>query len=253
MIRGFDASSVQGVVPFAALAAQDLRFGIFKAQQGNDGFDPSFVANVKGALEVGIEPFPYCFAYPLPEKAGKVGRHPREQARIFVDRTIGASKTMVGRPFFLDLEWPEVEEWSKWGCSAQQISEWCAECADEVHILTGVRPILYTYPYWWAAVSKADVSWAAQYQLWLAAYTTGGQWPRDGQRPRVPKPWIDWCVWQFDGNGGLRLPNGVDADFCMFNGDEDALRALAHVARKDRPASAASPLGPAAVDEVKRF
>ncbi len=128
------------------------------------------------------------------------------------------------RPLFLDFEWPEPEKWTKWGCTAAQISDWCRACAGEVERLTGIAPIIYTYPYWWAAVSKADVSWAARVRLWLAAYVKG--WPKPGDSPKVPKPWTSWLFWQWDGNGGERLPNGVDADFCVFNGTEEDLQAL---------------------------
>lgn len=249
MIRGFDASSVQGVIPFERVAGsgpEALRFVILKAQQGNDGFDPTFERNMRAALDAGVEPFAYCFAYPLPSN-GTPGRDPHEQAALFVDRVYRFAE-MRGRPLFLDFEWPEPTEWAKWSCTAAQISAWCAACAEEVERLTGITPIIYTYPWWWAAVSKADVSWATLYPLWLAAYVAA--WPKPGESPRIPKPWASWLFWQWDGNGGHRLPNGVDSDFCVFNGDEAALRRLAGHA-PPRPAGD-DVLGPAAVDEVER-
>lgn len=228
MIRGFDASSVQGVIDYGSLPAE-LSFVILKAQQGNDGFDPCFEANMRGALKYKIAVFAYVFAYPLPNRGPMTsgylyGRDPREQAKLCVDR-VHRFHEMRGRPLFLDLEWPAPEDWKKWGITAATISEWCSVFCEEVALLSGSQPVLYTYPWWWQALSVADVSWAARYALWLAAYVTG--WPKDGDRPRVPRPWDTWLFWQFDGNGGLRLPNGTDADFCVFNGDEDALRALA--------------------------
>lgn len=109
------------------------------------------------------------------------------------------------------------------------------DCAAEVHRLSGVAPVLYTYPWWWAAVrdgvsaygfpTKGDVTWAKAYGLWLASYRTG--WPKPGDAPKVPAPWSQWTFWQFDGNGGLRLPNGIDCDFCVFRGDDAALTAFA--------------------------
>ena len=41
MIRGLDASAVQGPLPYSKLDPE-IRFAILKAQQGNDGFDPWF-------------------------------------------------------------------------------------------------------------------------------------------------------------------------------------------------------------------
>lgn len=217
MIRGLDASSCQGVIPYDKLGPE-YRFVILKGQQGNDGFDPYLERNAKAALAHGVRAFPYCFQYPLPHL------DPKKQAQLFVDRL---SKTCLkDARIFLDMEWPAVENWGKWHCTAQQVSDWLAANAAEVCILTGKEPVLYTYPYWWKAVSKVDVSWASLYPLWIASYPSSPGWPKDGQRPVVPAPWPTWMFWQFDGNKGLKLPNGVDCDFDVFNGDEAALQAV---------------------------
>lgn len=231
MLRGIDASSVQGLLPVKALAAIDIRFAVLKAQQGNDGFDPLFERNMKACLDAGIEVFPYCFFYPLPVVDKKTGqtrpsRAPKEQAKRFVDAVLRFPQ-MHGRPIFIDEEWPEIGEWVEWGCTAQSISDAMRENAEETHRLSGVRPILYTYLYWWSAVAKgADVSWASAYALWMAWYVK--KWPGPGSRAKVPYPWTDALFWQWDGNGGELLPNGVDSDFCVFHGTEDDLRELAY-------------------------
>lgn len=231
MLRGLDASSVQGALPYKQLVDIGLRFVILKAQQGNDGFDPWFERNMKAALDHGIEPFAYCFFYPLPIKDKKTGqdkpsRAPKEQAKRFVDAVLRWPQ-MHGRPIFIDEEWPEVENWPAWGCTAKSINEAMRENAEETARLSGIPPILYTYLYWWNAVAKgADVSWAKEYALWMAWYTN--KWPGPGQRAKVPHPWTDALFWQFDGNGGLLLPNGVDSDFCVFHGTEADLQALAY-------------------------
>jgi len=243
VIRGLDASAVQGPLPYSKLDPE-IRFAILKAQQGNDGFDPWFGRNMRAALANGLVPFAYCFAYPLPPQnpgsviaGGIPGRDPREQAKLCVTR-VHAYPEMVGRPLFLDLEWPPPNDWAKWGCGASQISEWCRVFCAEVACLSGVMPVLYTYPWWWRSVSAADTSWAAAYPLWIADYHAAGRWPRDNESPVIPRPWIDWLFWQFDGNGGLKLPNGVDADFCLFNGTEAELQAL----YRPQPANDTAPL-----------
>lgn len=227
MIRGLDASAVQAGLPFDKLDPE-LRFCILKAQEGNAGFDPWFERNMRGALAAGLVPFAYCFAYPIqnrgPMTSGYVyGRDPKEQAKLCVDRVL-AFLEMKGRPIFVDLEWPAPEKWATWGLTAESISTWCEAFCAEVALLSGTAPIIYTYPWWWQCLSAADVSWAAKYGLWLAAYVK--DWPKETDHPRVPRPWDTWLFWQFDGDGGLKLPTGVDADFCVFNGDEDALQAL---------------------------
>jgi len=246
MLRGLDASSVQGRLPLDKLGPE-FKFLILKAQEGNGGFDPRFAENAKAAMEAGLEVFPYCFAYPLPTidpKTGRrvPGRDPREQAKLFVDKVYKARPELIGRSFFLDYEWPEVVPlrkggtgWKDWGCDPQQLSDWMEANSSEVAQLTRAQPVIYIYDWWWACVRDgapfygfpkgADVSWAAQYALWMAWYKAG--WPKDGDKPRIPKPWTNWLFWQFDGNGGLYLPNGIDSDFCVFNGDEHALKAFA--------------------------
>lgn len=234
MLRGFDASSVQGKLPWDKLDPA-LRFAIFKCYQGNDGMDPWFWKNVKACLESGRVPGAYFFAYPLPHL------DPRAQAQIFFEQSKEFGTHRGELPPFIDLEWPPIVQpgkkgWKEWGCSPQQISDWGEAHCNEMTKLWGIKPILYTYDWWWAGIRNgapaygfpkgADVSWAAQYALWMAWYTS--KWPSRGDNPRIPKPWTDWLFWQFDGNKGLKLPNGVDADFCVFNGTEEDLQKLAY-------------------------
>ncbi len=242
MLRGLDASWVQGKLPFEKLDPS-IRFLILKAQQGNDGFDPIFAENAKRGMDLGLEVFAYNFAYPLRNQAGKKNRDPREQARLFVEKVLKARPELEGRPLFLDYEWPPVVPmkkgewgWKEWECEPQQLSDWMQANAEEVHLLTRVKPVIYIYDWWWSCVRDgvpaygfpkgADVSWAANYGLWMAWYTNG-KWPEPGDKPRIPKPWGDWLFWQFDGDGGMRLPNGIDSDFCVFNGTEEDLKRFA--------------------------
>lgn len=258
MLRGIDASSVQGALPCKQLAADGIRFAILKAQQGNDGFDPWFERNMRSCFDHGIEPFAYCFFYPLPittpDGVTNPTRDPKHQAKLFVDK-VHRWEEMRCRPIFLDYEWPPVVDtrpgkkgWKEWGCTPQVIADSMRENAAEVHRLSGAKPIIYTYDDWWSSIRDgraaygypkgADVSWASEYPLWMAWYPyqrkgVAARWPAPPERPKVPAPWKDWLFWQFDGNGGLLLPNGVDADFCVFHGTVDELRALAYQPRPE--------------------
>lgn len=220
MLHGLDVSSMQGTVPWDRLTT-DYRFVICKAQQGNDGFDPMFWKNADGAKAQGLIVGAYHFAYPLPHI------DPRKQAQEFFDKSRGFGTNIGELPPFLDLEWPAVNEWAKWKCTPEQIRDWTEACLDEMTKLWGVKPYLYIYLSWWEYLAaKTDVSFAADYELWMAWYVKG--WPQPGQKPRIPKPFTRAPFWQFDGNGGLVLPNGVDADFCVFDGTQDELNAIAN-------------------------
>lgn len=216
MIKGVDVSSVQGEIPWAKLAALGYQFSLIKGQQGNDGCDPRFVLDVAAATAAGIEPMAYHFAYPLRHIA------PKDQAAMMVAAHRRAFFD-VGRPMFIDCEWPERSAWVRWDCSPAEVSTYLRDLFTEL-VALGARPGLYTYPFWWTGVHEADVSWATQYPLWLAAYVKAA--PQEGDNPHLLNPWKTWTFWQWDGTGGARLPNGVDSDFDVFNGDTDALRAF---------------------------
>lgn len=227
MIRGFDASSVQGVVPFAAMASvAGMAFVLLKAWTGNDGPDPTFARNCAGALAAGIEPFGYAFAYPLRDAPGHPGRSPEEQARFFAK---AIWSVLPGKPIFIDLEWPAPGDLAKWGIDWAFVSDWCRRlCLEVTRLCGGVKPRIYTYSDWWRHMAAAtDVSWAADYALWMAWYVP--HWPQPGDKPRIEKPWTDWEFWQWDGDKGERMTNGVDADFCVFNGEKADLVELVDV------------------------
>ena len=242
MLRGLDAFSGQGQLDYPSLIREfNCEFVILKAQQGNDGFDPMFEWNWKGAVDAGVEPFPYCFLYPL----DKID--PATQAKRFIDEVFKRVPAARGRPFFLDVEWPEVvplkpgpgaKGWKEWGCTPKSIATYTKAVCEGMTQHSGRKPAIYIYDWWWTAVrdgapnygfpEKGDVSWASDYDLWMAWYRSG--WPIPGAAPKVPAPFQDWKFWQFDGNGGLRLPNGVDSDFCVFNGSKEDLQSYARAA-----------------------
>ncbi len=206
MIKGLDASSVQGPLPIQALHDAGCRFLIHKCKQGNDGKDPFFERNISAARALGWKVGAYHFLYPLPHL------DPAAQAEgFFAASPLGSESGDI--PPALDLEWPDPDAgFAKWGCTPAQVSEWSRKCAERVTELYGRKPLIYTYPYFMAKLRGADVAWLADYPLWIASY--------GGPKPTIPAPWTDWKVWQYDGNAGERMPGGGDADFNWYNGDD---------------------------------
>jgi lysozyme len=202
MLKGIDASSVQGVLPFDRYKPDFL---IHKAKQGNDGFDPMFHKNVAAAEAAGIPSLAYFFSYPLPHL------DPVAQAKGFYESIRG---TIVdGRPPCIDLEWPAPEDWAQRKCNGPQIAAWCEKHMEAVEEAFQRTPVIYTYPWWWKSIGEP--SWASRYPLWIASYQA---------KALIPKPWTSALIHQYDGNGGERLPNGVDADFNYFNGTAEDFR-----------------------------
>lgn len=193
-IKGVDISVVQGNVDFQWLVNQGIQFVIVRCGVGNDGADVRYSQNIAGAKAAGLKVMAYHFVYPLPPAPGKTGRAPAEQAKMHFD----AAK---GELACVDIEWPEYNHWSKWGCTPAQINQWLIDYLKEYERLSGQRMPVYTYP------SYADLvkfsSELAQYPLWIASYTS---------KPRIPKPWTDWQMWQTEGGKLLTLPNGMPVD-----------------------------------------
>lgn len=226
-LHGIDVSAVQGRINWPLVALHGIRFCWSKCGQGNDGYDPNYTINVKGCRDTGIYPGAYWFAYNLPQKAAGDGRTPKEEAERFFRLSGGLGRAPGELPPAIDAEWPEVGDWGKWGCSAKQISDWHREFAIEVTQLWGRLPTIYTYPFWWRTLSAgADVSWAAQYPLWIANYMQiDREEPTPEATPIIPSPWSSWRTWQWSANKGRRIPGiAMDIDRNVFNGTPDELR-----------------------------
>ena len=96
----------------------------------------------------------------------------------------------------MDFEWPVQTDWAKWGCSAQQISDWGLTYLAEYSRLDGSTTLIYTYPNFAQTVNLAAAPTYASYPLWIASYQA---------TPYIPAPWNSWTLWQTSGGGG-KLP-----------------------------------------------
>jgi lysozyme len=197
-VRGVDISEVQQHVDFNWLVKQGFQFVIVKCFTGNDGKDPFYERNVAGATAAGLKVGIYHFIYPLPTDPAHPGRDAKTQAAMHY-KAAGDQQVVC-----CDLEWPEPQDWSKWGCTAAQITEWTLEYLEEYERLSGVRPIIYTYYFYGNALGLPAKF--AEYKLWDANFE---------HPPKIPKPWTDW-VMQQDGGGttGVKvvLPSGIPVD-----------------------------------------
>lgn len=193
-IKGVDISIIQGNVDFAALAASGVQFVIIRCGVGNSGIDSKYAANVAAAKAAGLKVACYHFIYPLPPLASQPLRDPVKQAQFHFNASLNQLSC-------IDCEWPAPEDFAKWNCTPAQINQWMLDYMAEYTRLSNQMPIIYTYPYWAAAVKFNSVF--AQYPLWIASYQA---------TPAIPAPWTDWVLWQNTGGGGHLPTSGVPVD-----------------------------------------
>lgn len=235
MIPGVDTWSGYGLIDWHQVYRAGYRFAIVKMAEGNEPRrdDMLFRASVEGAKAAGLFVGGYFFPYPLPSGPGlPSGRAPEEQAERAFTVSQGLGMRPGELPHCVDAEWPEVGDWGRWGCDARQIGDWLKRYCQRATALWGRPPIIYTYPFWWRVLStNADVSWAADYDLWIANYSHPGEGvPPATLQPIVPSPWRRWRFWQHSAKGSpVRVP-GIHAcpvDRNVFAGSFDDLRRLA--------------------------
>jgi hypothetical protein len=239
VLRGIDVSVYQGDLVQAhwdAIRAAGVRFAYIRGAVGNDVTDAQLAANMERARRAGIRRTPYVFPYPLPKL------DPRAQAEGLVAR-LGQHAFDVDLPIVFDLEWPPpaevgkdgrvVDVWARWGCSPAQIRDWSLTCLGRGEELTGHRWMIYTYRYFWASIEGHLSHELMTRRLVLADYRYKGRVPsvveahgtRALENARTGVSWEPTIV-QHDGDGGLVLPDGRDADFNVLLGGEALLEQL---------------------------
>jgi len=215
MIPGFDCYSGYGQINFNVAREAGYRFVWVKCQEGNTGKDGSYERNVQRARDAGLAVGAYHFAFPLPTDPAHPSRDPNDQAQLYFNACKGLGSEPGDLSPALDLEWPAPQDWAKWGCTPQQISDWGRACCVAMAQLWGRLPVIYTYPHWWKTLAQgADVSWASDYPLWFADYS----WPQIGHPPLgwmpphlswVQDTWNDWAACQHSADGSTARVPGV--------------------------------------------
>lgn len=227
LVRGCDVSAIQGDLDdkcWAAMAAQDIKFAYMRLVVGNETWvDGKAKINAQRARAHGIVPGYYVFPYPLPHL------NPKSQVERFVKLLEGLGTNLGELPPMWDLEWPPPEDWKKWKCSPDQLHDWNLTALDYADELTGVTWACYSYRWWIKMAELARAGDFGKRPLVLADYTLKGKWPTPHEVAALttPKPWSSLVMVQHDGDGGLRLPNGRDADFDVMPGGQEALDAFA--------------------------
>lgn len=192
--KGYDISAIQGsTFSWQAIVDAGQSFIIARNGVGSNQLDSLYSKNVAGAKSVGLATLCYNVIYPLSND------DPAKEAAYHY-------KASEGIPSAIDLEYPLPQDWKTRGISAASITQWTSEYLQAYTALSGVKPLIYSYPYYFQALNLPQ-SFADDYKLWIASYTAS---------PAIPKPWNDWVCWQNSGGSAAKLSNGsaVDTDYC---------------------------------------
>lgn len=229
IVVGIDISKWQWgrPIPWKELRSRGVRFCICKATHGQSSIDPYFREGYRQAREEGFIRGAYLWFLPSQDV--------RAQALHAAD-IIGSVTGPGDLPASIDHEDTTTV------LRGQAITDKLEELIGEFEPLTGRHSPVYTGSWYTDLTAKGVPSTRiGSRPLWLSAYpkidvpdTAYMEAARIARTktPRVPHYWFDMgrreLFFQFDGDGGLRFPNGTDADFNIFRGSFEALQCFAN-------------------------
>ncbi len=203
LLAGVDVSSYQHgtSLDWAKVQAAGQDFAFVKATEGTGYTNSYFAPDWAGLRQLGMARGAYHFARPnlIPGSAAA-------QARYFV-QVVGLTHEPGALAPLFDME-------DAGGLTPAQLVTWSHTWLDTVQALTGRKPIIYTYAYFWQTAMGDSQEFTA-YPLFLADYhdLTGTTTPRPG----MPGGWATWTFWQYSDAGNVPGISGpVDMD--RYNG-----------------------------------
>lgn len=197
-LPGIDVSYYQGNIDWNAVAADGVVFALIRVSHSLQFFDPEFDANWEGARAAGVHAGVYQYFEP--------DEDPIAQADLLLD---SMGPLMPG-----DLP-PVIDVESTAGQSPAAIANAVQAWVEHVEAALGVKPIIYTGPYFWQDNVGSDAF--EDYPLWIAHYGTNC--------PLTPTPWAKWNFHQYTDSGSTAgIAGNVDQN--VFNGSLDELLAL---------------------------
>lgn len=190
-IVGPDVSSHQSpaLVPWDALRAIGKASFMFARTGFGVASDATFPEHVRRARGAGVDLVGgYHAARPMRPVAAQVDILERQA------EAVGGEVVPV-----LDLEVMDDR-------GPNEVAYFALAFVAEVERRFGVPCVFYTYPFY--ALGLPLPPELATRPLWIAHYLA--------ITPRIPAPWTDWAIHQYDGDGGEKAPGGMDLDFNRF-------------------------------------
>jgi lysozyme len=204
--HGLDVSSHQHpsgrAINWSAVQTDGHSFMFVKATEGRTYTNPYFQSDWDAAGSLGMARGAYDYARPTTAPSSAVN-----EANHFLAVT-GPMKVSRALPAVLDLEnaGPAGHP-----LTPSQLIAWTQSWLNRVKHVTGRKPIIYTYPYFWQHQMR-DTRQFTSYPLWIAGYTYGGG------PGHLIGGWKTWAFWQYGvlscGVAGV----GKDVDVDVANG-----------------------------------
>ncbi|MFN2593936.1 MAG: GH25 family lysozyme [Actinomycetota bacterium] len=184
---GLDVSHWQGAINWAKVAKSRHIFVYQKATEGTSYTDPTYQKNRQGAVANGIKFGAYHFSNPQ----GSTGKAAVAEAKQEADHFVAFAQPAAGDLIpALDLENSHYTQ----AMPTKRLIKWVDAWLLEVETKVGVKPDIYTSPYFWKTKLNDSRHFADEgYRLWIAHWTSAGQ-------PSVPaQDWggNHWTFWQW--------------------------------------------------------
>lgn len=208
-IKGIDAAYWEPVINWYQVISAGYRFAFIKASQANFT-DPKFTTHWANARAAGMPRGAYHFYDP--------SKSPESQAEYFWNLVRNDPGEL---PFVVDFEaytsgpYFGSNNWYRYLTRLNQLSN-------------NHPAMIYTAYYYWndnvgRPPAVLDMSYFAQYPLWVANYNTTS--------PLVPAPWTWWMFWQYSESGIVpgvmdELGRPTECDLDYFFGTEEQFQAL---------------------------
>jgi lysozyme len=185
--QGIDVSHHNGNIDFKKVAADGISFVFIKATQGKSFRSTKFLQFVKDAKAAGLLIGAYHY---VDDSAGSVDAAKAEAQNFYRAIQDAGGIGVFDLPPVMDYES------NKKGYSKATITAVAKTFLEEIHKLTRVKPLVYTYP-----AFIGNFTGLSSYPLWIARYNT--------QTPADASGWTRWDYWQYsDGAAGGYLPRG---------------------------------------------
>ncbi|MGO1948339.1 MAG: glycoside hydrolase family 25 protein [Mycobacteriaceae bacterium] len=205
-LDGVDVASHQhpggSAIDWQTVAASGQSFAFIKASEGTGYVNPYFSSDSAKASAAGVTPGSYHYAKPGESD-------PRAEARHYAATL--ATGVQPSLPPTLDLE-------ESGGLAPEDLQNWVRDWIDEIKVLTGQDPIIYTYHDFWIN-DMANTTEFSEYPLWLAYYNPA-------LPSEIPGGWDEVTFWQYSDAGQV---DGIyaDVDLNTYYGTDAQLQELA--------------------------